>query len=168
LLHRPVADEGECATLLSQAYETWVSQVEVAAERGTLDYDPERASACLASIEALECETLDVRVAPDACRRVVRGLVQDGSPCVMEDECADASSCRDGVCVGPVPEGADCTAAPCEIGFYCGGMSSGVGGEPHCFERVANGGACVIDSQCASQYCMDDSVCAPSRACEPR
>jgi hypothetical protein len=164
VLRQEVRDEAMCAALLSSAYATWVGQVESAVARGTLDYDADRATACITAIDALTCETLDVRVAPDACRRVALGLVSDGDPCTMEDECADASSCRDGVCVAPVAEGADCSVAPCAIGFYCGGMGAG----PRCLERIPDGSACVIDSQCASQYCEGDAICARSRACEPR
>ncbi len=80
------------------------------------------AKACKDAMTAASCADVFAGIPPEPCR--IPGELADGAPCTGDGQCASlacyvADDAICGTCGRRVPEGADCSAAKCELGLDC-------------------------------------------------
>jgi hypothetical protein len=105
-----------------------------ALDRGTVGYDADAASRCLTETQALGCNAFNL-AGPAACREILVGTLDTGSPCSFDEECVGDAYCN----------GADCPT------------TSGT-----CSPRSAGGGACDADSECLTGLVCNAGSCGAS------
>jgi hypothetical protein len=98
----------------------------VAAAKANIQYDAAAAQTCLATLEAMSPTVCDPE--PDCLAQVEKGLVPDGQPCTISQECAgvgsyclrsDDTTCAPLLCTGPAPVGAPCGPLGCDAQGVC-------------------------------------------------
>ena len=116
-------------------------QWQAALDRGTVGYDGDAASRCLSETQALGCNAFNA-AAPVACREILVGTLETGSPCSLDEECAGDAYC----------DGEDCP-----------------GTTGTCTPRSAAGGTCDGSSQCVNGLVCNGDTCgaAASRSGGP-
>jgi hypothetical protein len=90
-----------CVTFLGGLFGYDGGDVQAAADAGTLEYNADDASECLAYFDGLSCEEFwtPTEEPPAACDDAFVGTVANGDACEIDLEC-EAGSCEDLVCVG--------------------------------------------------------------------
>lgn len=140
-----------------------------AVHAGKVIYHADKAGECLAGV-APTCEqtnTPGVRPEPEACDQAFEGTVGEGGACALDEECisqdCDTPSCPDACCQGtctggtvpPRPHvGESCLIESRCIDSYCDDTTN------LCTSYLADGAACMLNLQCASNSCVGD-VCHP-------
>ena len=98
----------------------------VGAARANIQYDATAAESCLATLQAMSATTCDPE--PDCLAQVNKGLVPDGQPCTINQECAtagslciraDATMCAPLLCTGLSPVGGSCDPLGCAAPAAC-------------------------------------------------
>jgi hypothetical protein len=132
-----------------------------ARDAGRLAFDGEQARSCEDALAAQSCDvtTRDVRVVPDACKKMFRGRIAAGDACAFDEECA-SSRCGQQVC----PEGACCVGT-------CDAATAGGPGDACDRSSQCSDGFCdAADHTCraliaANTTCMRDEECDFGLAC---
>jgi len=157
-------------------------------EAGRITFDPERAAACLAWVDARGCDRPGTVAAGEdevagraACAGALRGSVQNYWPCMTSFECAReegesavcgfdpncAEMCCEGACrvTSPRPIGTPCSGGgpPCERGSYCRNDPM-TGLATVCTAAEPIGASCVFGNECGEDaYCdfnnFEEFVC---------
>lgn len=109
-------------------------QWQAALDRGTVGYDADAASRCLSDTQALGCNAFN-EASPVACREILVGTLETGSPCSFDEECAGDAYCN----------GSDCPT------------TSGT-----CTPRSVAGGTCDGSSECALGLVCNAGTCGAS------
>lgn len=140
--------------LRNGVYEQWNEAI----ARGTVQYDPDAAQACVDGIAANGCNVMNLP-GPEVCSIVLVGTIPMGSECVIDEECIGDAYCAVsdcpaavGVCTMKSPGGGPCTAGneclpglECDTGAStCIAPTSNSGGS--C--EGATSGDCPLDEQC--------------------
>jgi hypothetical protein len=138
----------ECAT-----------DVETPVNDGRQAYDAEQGGACLAGLQSVlgSC-TPDYDAYPDACDRMLVGLLGEGRSCDGSDECVPGLDCYNGRCIDPPAAGEACVD-----GSYCPG-SMFCGADELCHAPRGAGQPCPE----GDQACADEMFCDNrTTTCEP-
>lgn len=89
--------------------------------KGTVDYDPAKAAACLAAMKA----TCDFKNEPEACDQTFQGKLEADAACESSVECKGDAECVtdnmgcNGKCKARAAEGEACKEVGCQKGFVC-------------------------------------------------
>lgn len=155
-----VSDEASCMALLRVVPDPSVAAA-IAAHK--IDYDGERARACVAATAAQSCDVTsrEARIPPIACVEMYRGRVADGEPCSIDVECAS------GTCDLPR---AECPDTGCCVGTCRAARSGGAGDPCSTLRECRDGLVCGQDMQCrapaaAGGVCHVDIECDDGLAC---
>jgi hypothetical protein len=141
-------------------------------DAGRIEFDAEKAEACLADVRAaIEEDTCEVAVDSEACSQVYTPTIERGDSCAETSECVDdlycdtsgsADSCS-GICEPPKDRGAACDPS---LDGVCGDLRClGEEGSATCqqVETVAEGESCSSNLECEGGLTCDleDDVCQP-------
>ena len=100
--------------------------VAIGMAKANIQFDAAAAKDCLATIQTDAATMCNPQ--PDCLAQVQKGLVPDGQPCTLNEECASAGSfcmsaddttCAPLLCTGPSPVGAQCGPLGCVAGAGC-------------------------------------------------
>ena len=121
-----------CQQSVANLFKSAVDAVRDGVNRGRTIYFPERAEACLQTLEATSCAAwpLDpVTELPAICANSIEPQVNNGGPCRSVADCVSglcigATSSADGTCMRKVASGQTCEPPPlgqntCEPELYC-------------------------------------------------
>lgn len=135
---------------------------------GTVEYDAERAAACVAQYAALACPAfgLDLADARDlrSCSPYV-GTKGEGEGCYIDEQCTtDYCEFLSGQCQVKPAVGEACPDFVCAEGSYCDWQ-----GDSTCKAKLGDGESCADGEACASGFCEfgetgDVGACAPAQA----
>jgi hypothetical protein len=124
-------------------------EVEEPVERGVMAYDASLGGACLGGLRALlgDC-SLEGDDYPEACERMLTGIVPEGGLCGDSDECSGDLECTSDLCTHMPGPGEACADMACASDTYCGD-------DQVCHPYKGLGEDCSD----ASWTCDDDLVC---------
>jgi len=162
-----------CQQNVANLFKNAVDAVRDGVNRGRTVYFPERAQACLQTLEATSCADwpLDpVTELPTICASSVEPQIGNGGPCRTVADCVSglcigASSNVDGTCMRKVASGETCELPPlgqntCEPELYCDSSSK------KCSDTKADGTSCGGNLECKSQTCGPapdaGNICLPA------
>lgn len=152
----------------------------VFASLGTLDptrfvYHPDKAPACLAAIEAADCDVMFP--IPQACDAAIEGLVAAGGECTHPKECQGGLYCDvsqgtcPGTCMARPGEGQPCADGLCAKGLQCETIIDSVTTQPSdvCLapasaQQPCDGGSyggCRVDMFCLGKNATTPGKCIP-------
>jgi hypothetical protein len=169
-----VTDQASCEQFLGNfGSGTLVSLVQASINAGRAAWDEATAAACLKKLGDLSCDAYAAVVqpfgnAPLDCNPIV-GKVADGGVCAAwwectSGSCSGASAESEGKCA-PLPvAGEPCSQTLCAKGLYCDPTNE------TCQPLKADGAACAIDLECASNGCSNEyeveGVCGEAAMCD--
>jgi hypothetical protein len=166
-----ITTEAECVELTTAVFTSLaVLNYKESLAMGRIEYDGDAAADCVAAIEGATCTEYNSRMISGTsdCRPFILSKVGDGGACTQSYECT-SDNCvgatvvldgpdTDGMCMPMPGEGQPCED-DCAEGFHCA-FDSSTGGET-CQALAVDGAMCIVDSECASDYCDKDAdVCA--------
>lgn len=166
-----------------------VDEVEQPVNDGRVRYLPAEGGRCLADLwsVARDCTVSDNEDWPEACDRMLEGLVPAGQGCDGDAECLPGLECYGSQCTDMPGEGQPCLDGSCETDHFCGVDDLchryRAAGQPcpegdyacdddlycdgrtdTCAPYIGVGGDCAHDSYA----CDDDLYCSPSsQTCRP-
>jgi hypothetical protein len=154
-----------CEADLLPTYVRSLQNTVAAVAAGRIHYDPSAAMACLLAVAAQQCV---FGASAPACATVFSGTLDDGSRCIVNNECksrrcgsyaAGGGCCTVGTCLPRIAPGQPCTGADyCSDGYYCGAPTAG---ESTCRALLTEGQACATQIECDSSLRCDRA----SRTC---
>jgi hypothetical protein len=155
---RPITTEQDCVDFTNALFSGLaVAQYKASIEAGRVEYDGEAAADCVAAVDDVSCKDYASDMIDDdsACRPFLIPLVADGGACTQDfecksDNCVDGAGDADGTCQALPGEGQPCDDN-CADGTYCGYENS----SEVCLALKADGAVCILDRECASDYCDD-------------
>ena len=150
---------GDLGLSYCQSYLSSECQDEVVApvEAGRMGYDGQDAGRCLTEIQLIIADcSLDGDDYPQACDRMLTGLVVAGDSCDSDEECAVPLECVDGICTLLPGDGEACLSGWCADDHSCG--DDGI-----CHRYALLGGSCAGGIQCQDGlYCNEQgNLCEP-------
>jgi hypothetical protein len=128
-------------------------------QSGTRSYDAAEAGRCLSGLRGVlgDC-SVEGDYWPEACDRMLVGLVPAGQACAGDDECVPPLECQSSVCTAMPGDGQPCLEGSyCAADLYCGEDDS-------CHVPRGRGGACPE----GDEACADDLYCdSRTTTCQP-
>jgi hypothetical protein len=159
---QPITTEEQCVQLATAFWGGFaVPAYDESLAQGRVEYDGDAAADCVAAIEGLTCaqySTDDIPTSETGCRPYLIPKVDEGGECAEDFECT-THNCVDMVCM-PMPAEGDACMDNCPDGLYCG-FDLDVNMDV-CQPLKADGAACDLDRECASEDCDDTArTCTP-------
>jgi hypothetical protein len=136
-------------------------QFEKSMAAGRLRFDEEAAEDCVQGLRDSACDqSLDVARNGDICD-VLEGRQKDGEPCVLTEECGEASYCdglTEAACMAGTCKPRPGLGQPVTDAQECASGLVPVNGT--CQARAEEGGSCTTNSRCApGLYCESGGMC---------
>jgi hypothetical protein len=146
------------AAFRAQLEEGSLTYMAAAVDAGRLEYDGRQAAACLAAFPGLDCSTNTTELAP--CDGMLRGLVTEGNPCRIREECAAGLFCAlDAACPGTCrPRAA--IGGPCTAYEHCAEELACDFSTQLCVTAIPESGSCSADGS-------DLPPCTAGTYCDP-
>lgn len=187
-------NESECVEIGTHLCEGLSNDLQISVERGRAAVNGEVVSACLQDQREAKdsCDLKAYRTSSSGCYDVVDGLVEDGDPCVNDDECAEDHACvieygddgypkdydeeiavPQGECQARADEGENCADRGCKQGLSCTLATVDYvctalprRGEP-CpnFEECAEGLSCRGDTRTCERLSANGEACFVNPNC---
>jgi len=134
------------------------SYLAAAVDDGRVAYDGRQAAACLTAYPGLDCSSNPAELA--TCSGMLRGLVTEGSPCRLTQECATGLFCRlDAGCPGTCQPRA-AVGGPCSSYEYCAEELACDFSTQLCVAPIPESGSCSTDA-------TDLPPCTAGTYCDP-
>lgn len=170
----PVETEEQCVELTDALIRGFlVEGLKDSIAKGRVEYSADAAGACLAVVRDLSCADYGTvsGIELDGCEPYITPLVDEGGACLQSYECT-TGSCQgasnpfegepvDGVCARPPGAGEACDG-DCVDGYFCGFDTTS--GDAICIALKGEGEDCTFDSDCTSDFCDDQNMCAAEDA----
>lgn len=170
----PIETEAQCFDFANALLSGFlVDELKDSIAKGRIDYSADAAGGCIAAVRDLSCADYGAvaGIELDGCEPYITPLVDDGGSCLQDYECTTRFCAGamnptdgepvDGVCARPPGAGEACDDA-CVDGYFCDFDTTT--GDEICVALEGDGEECTFDSDCASDFCDDQNLCAAAGA----